>query len=92
MSSTAHLPKPADPAQMSEWRRETCGVTATTYYPERATIIVRPATIGNIAECVLTFQRGARLFGHHRPGSTFEEAETAAALEALETLKIEVKP
>lgn len=38
MSSTAHLPKPADPAQMSEWRRTAFTVEAVVYYPKRMII------------------------------------------------------
>lgn len=38
MNSTAHLPKPADPAQMSDWRRTAFTVEAVVYYPKRTII------------------------------------------------------
>ena len=38
MSSTAYLPKAADPAQMSEWTRTAFTVEATVYYPKRMII------------------------------------------------------
>ena len=48
MINASHLPKPIDPAQMSDWRAETCGFTATVYRPKRATIMIIPVCGGNM--------------------------------------------
>jgi hypothetical protein len=82
-SSTDHLLKPADPAQMSEWRAETCGLTATVYYPRRATIMIIPMVSGNMLRVVTSESTSEQITG---------KDATTCALTAFRILGIKSDP